>query len=254
MALLLGSPCRALEGGYSAGFEPYPHLPLCPTVAASESRSDARADTAEGTFGKHPYRIVCRRDTATERAVLSLEFRGRTHVALLDSTVPPYISGVRSGDLNHDSRPDFVLEFPSMGCGLAGESSTVLVALSRDSLYDAYQFPSYGFGPEHLVRDGSGTCRIVQTDFLFGGVGTDGRHHGYWVSKRIAIQPRSLSYLDEPAKWIAFIGKRNHKETRLIPEARKALLVRQAADYFAIQPLELVSSAAADRSPVAPER
>jgi hypothetical protein len=81
------------------------------------------------------------------------------------------------------------------------------------------------FGPEDLIDlDGNGTCYVVQTSFLGGPVGKDGKRHNYWVYHLLEIDGSDIRVSRRDRrfpKWVWCTFKPNHKDTRQLTKEQK---------------------------------
>ena len=83
-------------------------------------------------------------------------------------------------------------------------------------------------GPEDVIRLArAGRCYIVQTTFIHGEKGRDGRAHNYWVyhllevdGNQVRISRRSRLF----PKWVWYTHKENHKETTQLTAEQKRRL------------------------------
>jgi hypothetical protein len=83
-----------------------------------------------------------------------------------------------------------------------------------------------------------GQVEWIQTEFIRGCVGRDGKAHNYWVSNLIQFRdgrPTLANGIDERfPSWIWFTYKPNHKNTVQLTDAQKKQLFRDQADGLPI--------------------
>ncbi|HOW71720.1 MAG TPA: hypothetical protein PKY77_14055 [Phycisphaerae bacterium] len=139
-------------------------------------------------------------------------------------------SAAYRGDLNQDGKPDYVLHFPSGGCGLGAEYYDRVLLLSTATHYAVLTEPTVAPGPEDFVRMPPGKgCQIVHTTFMYGEAGQDEKSHNYWVYHLLQIDGDkiTLATLDRRfPKWVLYTSKPNHKDTQQLTEEQKKRLLR----------------------------
>jgi hypothetical protein len=138
-------------------------------------------------------------------------------------------SAAYQGDLNQDGKPDYVLHFPSGGCGLGAEYHERVLLLSAAASYVVLTEPTVSPGPEDFLRlpPGKG-CRIVHTTFVYGEAGKDKRKHNYWVYHMLQIDGDKITLSTQDSrfpKWVLYTGKPNHKNTNQLTDEQKQRLL-----------------------------
>lgn len=141
-------------------------------------------------------------------------------------------SAAYRGDLNQDGKPDYVLHFPSGGCGLGAEYYDRVLLLSIATSYVVLTEPTVSPGPEDFVRLPPGRgCQIVHTTFVYGEEGKDKRTHNYWAYHLLQIDGDkiTLSTADPRLpRWVLYTTRSNHKDTNQLTEEQKKRLLREA--------------------------
>ncbi|MBP7935738.1 MAG: hypothetical protein KA354_13910 [Phycisphaerae bacterium] len=142
-------------------------------------------------------------------------------------------SAAYRGDLNQDGKPDYVLHFPSGGCGLGAEYYDRVLLLSTTTHHAVLTEPTVTPGPEDFVRTSPGRgCQIVHTTFVYGEAGKDGKSHNYWVYHLLQIDGDKITLLDQDRKfpkWVLYASRPNHKDTQQLTEEQKKRLLRGVA-------------------------
>jgi len=138
------------------------------------------------------------------------------------------------GDFNLDGKTDFMLTFGSGGCGLAASYCTPVFILSSKEGYRATTIWSMAAGPEDLVSPfEDGKCYVVQTSFIGGEQGRDGKVHNYWVYHLLEIdgtEMRISKKSREFPKWVWYTYKANHEETDQLTSEQKVGLWERYAE------------------------
>lgn len=184
------------------------------------------------------------------RPVLQLEWKDdHCQMAILDADgqtlAGPVPVADQSGmhiakyaDLNHDDRQDFVVEIPSMGCGLAGEYNHIALAISDGKTYRITALLTMSPGPEDFVDiDGDGRCEIVHSAFIYNDAADepDRRPHNYRVYNLLEIQQGQLQVSRKDRRfpyWIWYTFKANHTPTRRLSAQLKARLWKEQGQVF----------------------
>jgi hypothetical protein len=243
---LLFSGLDANVFGYPASYGPFPsgHEPAAIQFNPCELARDVKSpgDVIAGAI--RDYRLPA---AASGRRQITLALRGTTNgweINLRDDRgrqlLPaPFINRMTTSqmtvdycDLNGDSRPDFIVNVWSGGCGLAADGSEVTFLLSAKEGYRATSFYLYDFSNKDLVRfQPRGLVYFIFNDLINsdGEKTRDSREHNFWVYelKRIDGNRFVPANADQPGfpKWVRFTDKANHAETTQLTQEQKARLM-----------------------------
>ena len=240
LCAMLPALAGAWEGGYSQGFEPYPDAPLCTTELDTSVSGVGGERSMEHRSMSVDFRIRVVSDSVTWLDTATISIGKRTFLVALDSAHSWNLARAFYADLNNDSQPDLVLEIPSGGCGMGSEYSTLVIGLSGQDGYGFHMVNTMGFGARSFLRARPGSCRLVASAFVYGEPGTDRKTHNYWVHSRLAIDGTNLAIEPAKPKWIAYMGKANHRETQLLTPAQKDRLWLERGDDRPIRRLRAV--------------
>lgn len=132
-------------------------------------------------------------------------------------------------DINHDKRPDYIVEVFSGGTGIP--PTDVVFAVSSGSQYEITVFRSFAPSKDDFVDLMSdGRFQYIQSIFVLGdGVeGKDGRRHNYWVYNIYALEGATFTQRNEMKpdfpKWVMYAGRVNHRPTEQLNEEQKRQL------------------------------
>ena len=148
------------------------------------------------------------------------------------STYKCCASAAYQGDFNQDGTPDYVLHFPSGGCGLGAEYHDRVLLLSTATSYVVLTEPTVDPGPEDFVRllPGRG-YQIVHTTFVYGEAGKDKRKHNYWAYHLLQIDGEKITLSTADSRlprWVLYTARPNHKDTNQLTQEQKKRLFREA--------------------------
>jgi hypothetical protein len=147
-----------------------------------------------------------------------------------------YMDKIYVGCLNADSIPDIVIDLGETGNGLAPRE--IVVLLSNGSGYDAYDVFCANFEPSNFIRYSPqvGIC-LLQTFFVYGEIGLDGRMHNYWANRLLRVDDSSFSEVSSFGHHlIRFTDRSNHEETdQLTADQKQRLWGENVADYSVVR-------------------
>lgn len=146
--------------------------------------------------------------------------------------------GVRvwAGDLtsDHDGQQDIIIGTANPGNGLAACISFACFFLHTNGTYRTMDAISYNLDSNDFVDlNNDGQLEWIQTEFIRGVAGRDGKAHNYWVMNLIHFRdgrPVLANATDDRfPSWIWFTYKPNHKNTtQLSNKQKKELFQKQA--------------------------
>jgi hypothetical protein len=160
-------------------------------------------------------------------------------------SAPWHMSGCRTGDINGDDIPDWVVTQPSYGVGLSGDIYFVSFVLSTDHTYSVRTLRSATYGhPDFVDLNQDGRPEYVHTILVhgYGELCRDGKRHNFWVHNLLQFQGpniTSANHLDPrfPA-WIWYTFKPNHQNTTLLkPEQKIRLFLNTWPRYQPLGPI-----------------
>lgn len=132
-----------------------------------------------------------------------------------------------SADLNGDRKTDFALWFWYSGCGLAAEDWDVVFVLSSEGGYQTTTVHTMSPSLDDYLQLVKGKCHVVETSFVEGEVGKDGKQHNYWVHHLLEFDGATVKVSQgDPRfpKWVMYTFRPNHKETsQLTPQQKRDL-------------------------------
>jgi hypothetical protein len=160
-------------------------------------------------------------EEAIPRYVLTITNGGRQVFQYVMPDVGPtgWVLQPYSGLINDDKVPDYVFVSGGLGCGNEGWHQIVVFLLSTKRSYKAVPFESWEADPLTDLVDlkGDGRCEFIQTSFIDGAKGKDGRYHNYWVHNLLRFDGTRCvpaNKLDPRfPRWVWFKFKPNHADT-----------------------------------------
>jgi hypothetical protein len=173
-------------------------------------------------------------EKALYRYVLTITNGGRQVFRYVMPDVGPtgWVSEAYSGLINDDKVPDYVFVSGGLGCGIMGSSQIVVFILSSKGSYKAVTLDCWEANPLTDLVDlkGDGQCEFIQTIFIDGTKGKDGRYHNYWVHNLLCFDGTrclSANQLDHRfPRWVLYTYKPNHADTDQITKRQRVALWR----------------------------
>ncbi len=138
-------------------------------------------------------------------------------------------------DLNGDGKEDFIIPVWLGGCGIASGYFNVTFVLSSKMSYKTTVVQTLFPGPEDFIDvNGDGKCEFIQTSFVHGEKGKDGKTHNYWVYNLLEINGDELSITTDMdkqfPKWVWHSSKPNQKATTQLSNEQKQRLWKKQSD------------------------
>lgn len=230
LALLIIAPAtiQACEGGYSPGFEPFYNAPLAPVQTCK---------ALESNYGRIR-EFICNSDlkihfqTDEKLGRLHLLEKSGESVVSIDTEIMPLAWSAYVSDLNRDAIDDVMVAFPTMGNGLWSEGCRVVFMLSSETDRTVHIMNTMEFGPEDIIAYyGDNRYQIVNTNFIYGEEGLDGKIHNYWVHHFFQADGQRIRRLSEiEPRWIMYSGQPNHQPTLQLTNEQKSRLWENKAD------------------------
>lgn len=145
-------------------------------------------------------------------------------------------------------RQDVIIGTANPGNGLAASLSFVCFFLRSKDGYRTVEGLTYHLDDNDFVDlNKDGQVEWVQTEFIRGCVGRDGKAHNYWVLNLIRFQqdrPTLANAIDKRfPSWIWFTFKPNHQNTTQLTDAQKQQLFGEQARGLGIYPAQSVATA-----------
>lgn len=146
--------------------------------------------------------------------------------------ISEFMSGVveaYQAELNGDGKPDYVIQIPSGGCGLASLYCDRVFYLSSGLSYHTATELTLSPGPEDFLSSpasATGT-RLIHTTFIPGEAGKDGKAHNYWVYHLLDIKGNRIRECkNDPRfpRWIMYTHRPNQRETTQLTQEQKSRL------------------------------
>ena len=115
------------------------------------------------------------------------------------------------GDLNHDGKPDYIVQSGSGGNGLAGDQARVYFILSGETQPTVFAIDTYAFTPTDVVTLADGQTGVLVTRQLYCAETTDHKVHRFIITDLLRLDGKS-----EPGfpKW----RKYNHSKNPRTPD------------------------------------
>ena len=147
-----------------------------------------------------------------------------------------------------DTRKDVIIGMPSGGNGLNASLYSVCFFLgSKDGYTTVHGQTRHLNGNDFVDLNKDGQAEWIQTEFIYGCVGRDGKAHNYWVQNLIQFRdgrPMLANAVDQRfPSWIWFTYKPNHKNTVQLTAAQKQRLFREQARGLEIYSANSVAAA-----------
>jgi hypothetical protein len=227
-AILLIITCQVSyghDGGYSPGFEPFEHVKLYPIKACLKEKTSESRDEFKCERDAANYSVSVIREGESPKFAIKDE-NTTVITKRIQSDVYPYLTEAYIADLNGDGKADLIMIIPSGGSGLGSEGCYVIFALSSKNGFALTSIGSMGFRPTTVIDFfNNGHAQIVQTEFINGTEGKDGKVHNYWVYSFLEVNGIELRPSNQISRrWIMYAGKKNHKPTQQLSEQQKAAL------------------------------
>ncbi|HNS21250.1 MAG TPA: hypothetical protein PKH24_12175 [Sedimentisphaerales bacterium] len=245
LMILLASPiCRAYDPNYcpfETGQRPATAATVCEPAYEQQS-----ADGKASLFAIAPGIIlVVQKADAKGGLIASLLGKGKVVAgpAALDGCSRV---GLRVWAANLTAKTgtarDVIIAAPSGGNGLAACVDCVCFFLRSKTGYTTVSGETYHLDANDFVDlNKDGQAEWIQTEFIRGCPGRDGKAHNYWVLNLIQFRDGRATLANGIDKrfpsWIWFTNKPNHKNTVQLTDAQKQKLFREQA-----QGLEIYSS------------
>ena len=167
--------------------------------------------------------------------VLTITNGGKQIFRYVTTDVGPsgWVLQAYTGLINNDKVPDYVVVTGGTGNGILGWHQIVFFILSTQGSYKAVPIESWGANPLTDLVDinGDGQCEFIQTSFIEGDKGKDGRYHNYWVHNLLRFEGSrcvSANKLHHRfPRWVWFMFKPNHADTDQITKQQRLALWRK---------------------------
>lgn len=142
---------------------------------------------------------------------------------------------------------DVIIGTPNPGNGLAASVNFVCFFLRSKDGYETVEGLTYHLDDNDFVDlNKDGRVEWIQTEFIHGCAGRDGKAHNYWVLNLIRFQngrPVLGNGIDKRfPSWIWFTFKPNHQNTTQLTDAQKQQLFREQATGLGIYPAQSVAT------------
>jgi len=164
--------------------------------------------------------------------VLTITNGGKQVFRYVTTDVGPsgWVLQAYSGFINDDKVPDYVVVTGGTGNGILGWHQIVVFILSTKGSYKAVPIESWGADPLTDLVDvnGDGRCEFIQTAFIDGDKGKDGRYHNYWVHNLLRFEGSRCVSANKSdrrfPRWVWFTFKPNHADTDQITKRQRVAL------------------------------
>lgn len=134
-------------------------------------------------------------------------------------------------DLNHDGHPDFLILYPTGGCGINADLSYVVILLSDAAGYRETTTASW-FQPEDLILINGEPRLIHSTLFDQRGGFEDGRTHSFWVYNLLGFSGGEAHIDNSGAadfpKVVWYSSQPNYQETGELSSDQKERFIRRS--------------------------
>ena len=188
-------------------------------------------------FVADPIVITIQRADPNSRLTASLIEDGQVICGPTALDGSAYLGGrVWVGDLtsDHDGYPDIVISTANPGNGLAACMSFAYFFLHTNGTYRTVDAISYNLrGNDFIDLNNDGRLEWIQTEFIRGAAGRDGKAHNYWVMNLIQFRdgcPVLANTIDDRfPSWIWFTFKPNHTNTAQLSDVQKKELFQKQA-------------------------
>lgn len=210
---------------------PYPPEDLPPTVKL-EPLEFVKLSDSDGFF-QYGSDVDTRIHISMDSGVVFAEIHCNDRVEfpqtrLFDSGLI-YPGQAWAAKLNDDGREDFLLSYPTGGCGLNADLSYICILLSTDSGYKLTVTATW-FDPSDLIVVDE-RPRLIHSSFigLVSGC-SDGQTHSFWVYNLLGFQGGAV-HIDNSGetifpKVVWYSEKPNYRETERLTAEQKAVLIK----------------------------
>jgi hypothetical protein len=236
MSLLAAAVCRGYDPNYcpfEAGQLPASKATLCEVTYEQQS-----SDKETSLYAIGPGTIlVVRENDPNGGLTASLLEKGKVvgGPAILDGSSRLGLK-VWTANLTSKNGPqkDVIIGTPSGGNGLAASVDFVCFFLRSKTGYTTVSCQTCRLdGNDFVDLNKDGQAEWIQTEFIRGCVGRDGKAHNYWVQNLIQFRdgrPLLANAADKRfPSWIWYTNKPNHKNTVQLTAAQKQQLFREQA-------------------------
>ncbi len=235
LLLLLAQTSKAYEPNYCP-FQPN-EQPLTKVVLCKPVYSNHSDGRALQVFVADPILITIQRVDPNGPLTASLIENGEVICGPTAVEGSSYL-GVRvwAGDLtsDRDGHQDIVIATANPGNGLAACLCFARFFLHTNGTYRTSDAISYNLDDNDFVDlNNDGRLEWIQTEFIYGVAGRDGKAHNYWVMNLIHFrdgQPVLANAIDDRfPSWIWFTYKPNRKNTTQLSDRQKKELFQKQA-------------------------